>query len=203
MRIDDDEVWLAALAGRAASTEGNAALLEGRAVRALLLATEFESSPTIRPVDAKREAELIARAHTEELLQRAPATGRTLRSATFGRSRRSIVMRGALAAALAGVAIAVGLLHFSALPPETSRGTPNGNVLLRAQDPRALKRELMKELGAAGVRARGYEQLNRLGIDADLPEPVPPRVRRILEQHHIPVPNDGALVIEISASGDR
>jgi hypothetical protein len=37
------------------------------------------------------------------------------------------------------------------------------------------------------------------GVDADVPRPVPERVRAVLEKHHIDVPKDGVLKIEITA----
>jgi hypothetical protein len=204
MRIDDDDVWLDALAGRAEGSEPTAALQEGRAVRVRLRAAASEAAPEIPAVDAARETQLIKRARAEELLPRAPRTERASKSHASTWSRRPLASRGALAAAaLATVALAVGLVHFLSVPTEALRGTLNGTVLLEAQNPRALKRELIEELGAAGVQPRGYEQLNRVGIDADLPEPIPTVVRRILEQHHIPVPNDGALTVEIVAPSNR
>jgi hypothetical protein len=55
------------------------------------------------------------------------------------------------------------------------------------------------ELRAAGVQAEGYEQLGVNGVDAELPRPVPVEVRAVLERHHIPVPTDGALRVQIHA----
>lgn len=46
--------------------------------------------------------------------------------------------------------------------------------------------QLLDELRAAGVRATGYDQLGVEGIDADLPKPVPPRVRDVLTRHRRP-----------------
>jgi hypothetical protein len=40
-----------------------------------------------------------------------------------------------------------------------------------------------------------------LGIDADLPRPISAPVRDVLRRHRIPIPEDGALVIEIDAAG--
>ena len=59
--------------------------------------------------------------------------------------------------------------------------------------------QILDELRAAGVRATGYEQLGVEGIDASLPEPVSPRVREVLTRHHLSVPSNGVLKIEIAA----
>jgi hypothetical protein len=106
-----------------------------------------------------------------------------------------------MAAALAGVAIGVNALRYMRVPPETFRGAANGVVELETQDPRALKQRLIQELKGAGVSATGYERLDRVGLDADIPLPVTPNVRRVLKQHQIPVPSDGVLVVEIHAPG--
>lgn len=87
------------------------------------------------------------------------------------------------------------------IPTETYRGAANGVVELETQDPRALEQRLIQELRDAGVNAGGYERLNRVGVDADLPVPIPTKVRHVLERHHIPVPSDGALIVEIRSPG--
>ena len=66
--------------------------------------------------------------------------------------------------------------------------------------PLALKQQIIRELRAAGVPAVGYERLGRLGVDAELQNRFPYRHGKVLERHHIPVPQDGALVIEIDAA---
>jgi hypothetical protein len=92
-------------------------------------------------------------------------------------------------------------LWYTRVSTETFRGSANGVVELETRDPRALKLRLIQELKDAGISATGYERLDRVGLDADLPLPVAPNVRRVLEHHHIPVPSDGALVVEIHTSG--
>jgi hypothetical protein len=72
-------------------------------------------------------------------------------------------------------------------------------IHIEAADPTALKRQILDELRAAGVRATGYEQLGVEGIDASLPEPVPPQVRDLLSRRHLTVPSNGVLRIEITA----
>jgi hypothetical protein len=63
-----------------------------------------------------------------------------------------------------------------------------------------MKRELTNELGAAGVTVSGYERLGRIGIDADLPQPVPASIVAILSRHQIPIPRDGVLVVEFEST---
>jgi hypothetical protein len=76
-------------------------------------------------------------------------------------------------------------------------------VRIESSDPQALKARLLRELNAAGVHATGYDRLGRPGIDADLPQPLPPAVHILLDRHHIPIPPDGVLTVEIEDSRDR
>jgi hypothetical protein len=85
------------------------------------------------------------------------------------------------------------------LTPETVRGVEGGIVRIEARDPAALKREIIGELRALGIDANGYEVLDRQGLDAELPTPLTPRVRGVLERHRIPAPADGVLRVEIVA----
>jgi hypothetical protein len=183
MSTDDQDRWLDALAGRNVDSE------EGRALREQIRAQLTEPPTVVAQIDPVREAQLIARARAAGLL---PA----------GAPRRLGLARVALmAAALAGVAIGVNTLRNMRVPSETFRGAADGVVELETQDPRALKQRLIQELKDAGVSATGYERLDRVGLDADLPLPVAANVRRVLQQHQIPIPNDGALVVEIHAPG--
>jgi hypothetical protein len=185
MSADDQDRWLEALAGR--DLDGGSQ--EGRALREQIRAQPRPPPAAVAEFDPVREAQLIARARAVGLL---PA----------GAPRRSRVARVALmAAALAGVAFGVNTLRYMRATPETFRGAANGVVELETQDPRALKQRLIQELKDAGVSATGYERLDRVGLDAELPLPVAANVRRVLKQHQIPVPNDGALVVEIHAPG--
>jgi hypothetical protein len=59
--------------------------------------------------------------------------------------------------------------------------------------------EIVAALRAAGVTARAYEQLGVYGIDADLPSPTTPELRRVLQSRGIALPADGVLQIEIRA----
>jgi hypothetical protein len=97
------------------------------------------------------------------------------------------------------VAVGIGVWRASLPPLEVVRGVDHGTVHMEARDPAALKRQLTDELEAAGVKVSGYERLGRVGIDADLPQPLPPEVAIILARHQIPIPSDGVLVVEIAS----
>jgi len=199
MNADKDQIWLDALAGRVDETERRAESQEAHALRELIHAQSLDDSTTVAAVDPAREEQLIERARTEGLLPAPPHPAHRASSAPW--RRRLFAPRGLLAAAaLATIAIAV--LVQALLPPaETFRGVAGGTVRLESRNPPALKRQLMEELDAAGVRVLGYDRLGRVGIDADLPQPVSAQVRRVLERHRIPIPADGVLVVEIDAPG--
>jgi hypothetical protein len=194
---DDDMAWLEALAGRESlSREGDAlspdaSVREAAALRELIRTHRPEPEiPHVPAMDPVRENELIARARAAGLV-RGPAAIPM---------RRLWTHRGTLAAA-AVVVLAIGITLLRTVPqnPETLRG--GGTAQLRTADPAALKRELTEELTAAGAHVTGFERLGRPGIDADLPQPLTPEVRRILEKHHLPIPADGELTIEFEPTG--
>lgn len=195
MSADEDQAWLEALAGRRAATPASASTQEAHALRALFQTQTPQVAAAAPEIDPAREAALIARARAEGLLPRRAAPPRAWRS--------RFVSRPALtAAAVATLAIAVAVTRYLSPPAETLRGGLQ-TVRLEARDPQALRQELIQELRAAGVRVSGYEQFGRIGIDADLPQPLTPQVRDILARHGIPVPGDAALVVVITASGER
>ena len=214
MSVEDDQAWLDALAG-AIPADGapSPAVLEALALRELIRAQQGDAPlGDARPgevrgdvpvIDAAREEELIARARAAGLLPplAAPASGaRAAVSPAVAGSRpawrRRRGRRAGLAAAIAALSAATVVL-LTRPPSETFRGTENGVVHLQAADPAALKHRLTEELGAAGIHAVGYRRLGHEGIDADLPQPLTSEAREILERHHIPIPTDGALVVEI------
>jgi hypothetical protein len=199
MSADDDAAWLEALAGRGSETQSNLITREGFALRERIREQEAaeDAAASERPpeIDAARESELIARAVAEGLLAARTTPMRAARNRRFGG------MRLMAAAAVVIISVAVGLLRSMQPPTESFRGAQDGTIRLEARDPSALKRRLIEELSAAGVEVSGYERLGHVGIDADLPQPVPARVRQVLERHHIPIPADGALIVEIDAPG--
>ncbi len=195
MTIEEDSAWVDALAGRVDSVRAESPDLvrEASLLREHLLAQEFHVVTDVPTIDAGREEELIARARAAGLL-----------SESAPRSRRRWFAPGLQAAAMVILAVGgAGLWWSTRPPPETLRGVVGGTVHLEARDPPALKRRLIEELVAARVTVSGYERFGHLGIDADLPMPISPEVARVLERHHIPVPVDGALVVEIDPPNRR
>ena len=184
MSEEDDLHWLDALAGRPASGPPDAAGEEARTLRGLISAQIKEDIVAVPKMDFARESALIARAKAQGLLS--------------PRSRRPWFQAAAgLAAAALLASVLIGLYRTSLPPSETFRGVRDGTVRLAAKDPAALKQQIIRELRAAGVPAVGYERLGRLGVDAELQKPISASAKEVLERHHIPVPRDDALVIEI------
>ena len=217
MNIDEDTEWLNALAGRgdtehsprdgadtaADSAQSRALVLEARVLREFIRSQEPEIASTQPTTDAAREDELIQRARADGLLPPPIAAPRAAGSRAVRRRWFADTRVAFAAAAVLIAAVGIGLWQSMLPPTETVRGTVNGTVHLEARDPSALKRQLIEELAAAGVRVSGYERLGHIGIDADLPQPVAPAVAAVLERHHIPIPADGALMIEIDSAGSR
>jgi hypothetical protein len=191
---EDSEIWLEALAGRAAADDRRAPVLEAQALRATWLRMPRLDTASEPSRDERREAALLELARREGLL-----TDRTHHRGW--RARLGIVAAwptlGALTA-LACSAVAIAILLHPARRPEAVRGEREGLVILTAADPVRAKDELLAELEAAGVHATSYERLGREGIDADLPQPVSARVRAVLSRHHLEVPPDGVLRVEIA-----
>ena len=188
---DEDQDWLDALGGRSAPGPNRAAINEAQRLREFIRRNVHAPDVAVPEQDAQREAQLLERARREGLIDPAQLAKR--------RRRRLPAIGGvaALAASVAGVTIAL-FLHGR---PQTEqvRGTREHVIRIVAADPTALKMQILDELRAAGVRATGYDQLGVEGIDADLPKPVPPPVRDVLTRHHLSVPSNGILRIEIAA----
>jgi hypothetical protein len=176
---DEDDIWLNALAGQRQPDEPGTLSAQTAALRAAIRARTVAEAEPVRGTDPAREAALIARARAAGLLPRR----RTLRWA-------------ALAAALACVVVGVSL-QLRTRDTFVMRGDSSGVVHLRSGDPLRLKQDLLRELNAVGVHATGYETLGHQGIDADVPAPLPAAVRKVLQQHAIPLPAGNVLQIEI------
>jgi hypothetical protein len=186
---DEDDNWFDALAGRSGGEAAATNDAHARAIRAAILSRSAAEEIPVAAEDPTREAALIARARTAGVLL--PVAG--------GRASR----RGTgwlAAAAIACVAVGVTLQMNTRSPTPITRGAASGIVRIRAPDPLRLKQELIRELEEAGVHARGYEQLGRQGIDADLPMPVTAEVRNLLGRHGIALPADGVLQVEIESA---
>lgn len=194
---DEDRDWVDALAGRVPQGSSHATIHEARRLREAIQRNVRAPDVAVPERDAQREAQLLERARREGLIDPAQLTKRTqrlLRAAGIGRL-------AALAAGLTGIALAMGFFLHGAPQSEHLRSAREHVVRIEAADPASLKMRIVDELRAAGVAARGYEGLGVEGVDADLPRPVPPRVRDVLTRHHLTVPSDGALRIEITAPG--
>ena len=194
---DEDQDWLDALAGRAPSGAHGMATREARRLREHIQRNVRAPDVAVARQDAQREAQLLERARREGLIDPTRLTrraGRRLRPETSG----GLV---ALAAGLASIAVALTVfLHGT--PQMHMRGAHESENIVRieAADPTALKMEMLDELRAAGVAATGYGRLGVEGINADLPKPIPPQVRDVLTRHHLSVPSNGELRIEIAPS---
>jgi len=209
MNEEEDRRWLDGLAGRGAvaaasqeavaSPEGASALAarrEGAALREAVQALRADGqqgnglpndgagSDAVPAIDARREAQLLARARREGLL---PPV----------RSRWPAL---AAAAAVGVLAVGIAWLQRPASPPaEVVRGQPDAVQRVSVADPAAAQTQLLAALRAAGIDARGYAVLDRRGVDADLPQPPPADVARILRQWHLAAPDDGVLRVEFVA----
>lgn len=192
---DEDQDWLDALAGRAPTDSRRPATREAQRLREFIQRNVHTPDVAVSARDAQREAQLLERARREGLIDPAQLTKR--------RGRLVVPMRAggwvALAAGVVGIATALTLFLHGSPRTEHLRSAHESVSRIEAADPTALKMEILDELRVAGVRATGYEALGIEGIDAQLPTPVPPRVRDILTQHHVRVPSDGVLRIEIAA----
>lgn len=194
MKSDDDQDWLDALAGR--GFNDSQAAREAAPLRDAMLGRSVDpTDAAIAARDEAREAALIARARREGLIKANTVTPQ--RRWAFGWDNAFAV------AAIAGIAVAIGLYIQPTIDREVVRSSPDGVVRIEATDPVQLKRQLLEELRAAGVEATGYETLGRQGIDADLPRPLTEAVRRVLEKHRIPPPADGVLRVEIFAKAPQ
>ena len=191
---DEDQDWVDALAGRAPEGASRGAIREGLRLRELIQRNVHAPNVSVPERDATREAQLLERARREGLIDPSQLTQRRRRP-----MRPSAIGGLALAASLACIAVALTFLLHGTPQTQHLRGAHEDVVRIEAADPTALKMQILQELRAAGVTATGYEQLGVEGIDADLPEPVPPRVREVLTRHHVSVPSDGVLKIEIAA----
>lgn len=181
---DDDRAWADALAGRATGTSPTRR--EAEVLRAALNgAPALPAAVAGDKLDAaRREARLVRRAVDEGLISP---------------PRRAPRWQLPLAASVLLV-VAAGIVFQQQRTADTRdvlRGAEAGIVRLTAADPARLERDLLTELRAAGIDATGYEALGVHGIDADLPLPLAPAVRRVLDAHGIPAPADGVLRIEI------
>jgi hypothetical protein len=184
---DDDDIWFASLAG-AKGDEPEKAARAARAIRAAILTRVAAEDSAQVGENTRRENELIARARAEGLL--AP-----IRTTRYRRLPAFLA-----AAAIAGLALTVTLQMRTQAPTPVTRGSASGIARIHAEHPKELQQQLIRELKAAGVQARGYESFGRPGIDVDLPIPRPAAVREILARHGITPQKDNVLQVEIDSA---
>jgi hypothetical protein len=169
--------------------------------------TELEDDSKWRipqPAESKREEWLV------DLDDRTAVDATALAGANpFERKqdwRTTFRRTGSRGLAAAALAVAVLVLAWNLRPAASSSDAGftvvSGTVHLTAPNPRTLKQQIVADLHAVGVDANGYEQLNTIGIDADLPRPLTADARAILDKHRIPAPPDGVLRVEISTAGN-
>lgn len=197
MSTEDDRIWVDALAGRSPAHGAPAPRNEGELLRGALRARQpgaaADAPPAQNtPAQGARAETLIARAARDGLIG---ADG----APPLRQGRRKVPAWRPLLAAAALACVAIGIAWQLHTPSgmDTLRGASAPIVRLTARDPADLKRTILGELRRAGVEANGYEALGVEGIDADLPQPLSPAVRRVLVSHRIPEPRDGVLRIEI------
>jgi hypothetical protein len=187
----DDKDWLDALAGRAVTARDSASGMEGELLRRAVQENRRVSAAQEIPAasaDLARETALISRASSEGLIP-APASSRSWKSTSW----RPLLA----AAALGAFAFGIAWQFRGAQDVAIVRDAQPEPVRLEDSKPAELQRQILAELRDAGINATGYESLGVHGLDADLPQPVPPEVQRLLLSHGVPLPEDGVLRIEI------
>jgi hypothetical protein len=209
---NEDDAWLDALAGRidvsqrhSETVDGSgdaptsrSLVLEALALREFIRRQELASATAVPAVDPARESELIARARREGLLVSQTRAAGSRFSQQGPRWRMAIPT-----AAVILIAAGIGFWQSSLKQPESVRGIDQGTIHIQAADPTAFRRQLTEELRTAGATVTDYERFGRLGMDVDLPKPLPKAIDEILKRHHIPIPSDGVLVIEVEAPDSR
>ncbi|HPF26862.1 MAG TPA: hypothetical protein PK159_09745 [Steroidobacteraceae bacterium] len=196
MTDSSEDNWLAGLAGRA-SIDATPASREGRLLRQALV-TQLSARTDMGTADdppADREqrlAVLLEKARAAGLLT-ADTSGSAVRLPTGRRMR----WRAAAAATIVALAVAITWLVTPAPESLPVRTADDGIVRLQADDPLALKQQLLQSLRAAGVVATGYESFGRHGVDAELPSPLTADVRALLRRYGLRAPPDGVLRVEI------
>lgn len=184
---NDDDIWFDSLGGSAVAAAQQTAIAAS-AVRAAILARHAAENLPVADQNLQRESELVARARAEGLLPRKCALPRRPGPAWLA------------AAAIGAIGVGLTLLMHTNMPASLTRGNPTAIARIHAEDPKRLQQELIQELHSAGVRASAYEAFGRQGIDADLPNPLPPAVRGILAHHGIAEPADNVLQVEIDTA---
>jgi hypothetical protein len=211
-REEDDAAWLAALAGRSTSAADRRAAIDEGAMMRHALRTWTPEIDAIASRDPERLARLIERARAEGLFdEREYPAQRPRRPGFFtglrrwwdadagGWPRRRALAMAAAIVLVAGVVFVMKPADRRVDDDQVVRSAQE-LVLLQANDPQALQRQLIDALAKEGVKATGYSRFGRYGIDADLPQNLAPSLRALLERNRIHVPGDGVLRVEIEAT---
>ncbi len=210
---DDDAAWLAALRGHPVDGSPSPAAMEGMLIReAMLKWPPAREAPMDDPARIDR---LLERARAEGLLGESPAPEVHREDPSDPNRRRDgtppawwtrIKAGSFVGAARASLAIAAVLVVSTSVwlarprPSPVEEGSvrtaPDAVVVLRVRDPEASRRQLVDGLTAEGVDVTRYTRFGRLGVDADLPRPLPAGIAGVLQRQGLAPPVDGVLRVE-------
>lgn len=195
----DDQAWFDLLAGRTSDQACPEARRDAEDLRAAILQRH----------DLPQAPEMDERARSERLVNRARAEGLLDpgRTCTDDRPRW---WKGSFLPWWSRLGGAVALLVMFGtvwqlqrpVDPDEGRSAEvergSGVQRLQADDPNALRERLMADLRAAGAEVQPYERLTRLGIDVDLPQPVPQALTDVATRYGLHMDADlGVLMVEI------
>lgn len=196
-----DDHWLEALAGRAPTADTPASREARRLRQALVMQQRTRGdleAADAPPVDREqRVAALLDKARAAGLL------GANANEPVRSRTSKRLRWRAAAAATIVSLAVAITWLVTPAPESQPVRSAEESIVRLQADDPLALKQQLLQSLRAAGIDATGYQAFGRQGVDAQLPNPLTTEVRAILRRYGLREPADGVLRVEIEQRRKR
>lgn len=183
---DDDLEWLRALGGKPPERPDTAAAREAQWIRSAQLRHPQPSATDLQVTESDLLA-LIHRARSDDvraayaIAQEPPATS-WWRRVWHGAAARPAWSGLVFAGVVAGlVAIPVAVLSPPAVDdPLTLRSPAAGVVVLESASPASARDQLATELRSAGIEVHAYSRLGRNGLDAELPDPVPAPVSRLL-----------------------
>jgi hypothetical protein len=198
---DDDEAWLHALAGRPSPAGSRATQAEALLWRQ---AQQRATAVAPRPPLALPELQgLLDRAQAQGLLQ----ARRSWCPACLARWQRWLRAAqqpwGGAGWALASVLFAALVLALVLpAPPDDApamRGPDAPLVVRTAPDPSAAREQLAQLLQRWSVQPRQYQRLGRLGLDADLPQPMPAGLAQALQAQGLSAAGGTVLRVEFEA----
>lgn len=219
---DDDEAWIAALAGEDLPGGRAETRLEAQLLRAAARRQAAQPGPAASAHELERLQASLAALAERESRQAGAAAGRGPGARLCsGCARRWQQLRAAWARRPRGAVAAGGLIL--ALPwllwwPTTPPGGPavdaepalrgagsTGLRVVTRPDAEQRRNSLAQQLAAQGASVRRYERLGRFGLEAQLPVPMPeplaPGLQQALQADGLAVGSDGLLSVEFAASG--